>query len=269
MGHGIGGIMIKLAFISNINNIDNITTYGSIDFALARQCEYKNYYNYFKKTKKDIILDCNIHEKDNFNNWDEYIEIAINLKAKYIICPDELKDAKKTLSNYNIFTKKYYEILESNNIKLMGVPQGNTIKEIDYLFKKFNNSKKIGIIGNSFDLSPILYVHNKILNQFLNRQNIVNSWSTQLKKPLHFLGSNTLKEIEHFNMIGNKYFHSMDSKLLLRLSKNNVILNEKNFNTLSWKTNTLPKIEFNDSLTKTTLNTFSKNVKFLKNRGYL
>ena len=260
---------MKLAFISNIKDIKNISKYGTIDFALTRQLNNKYYFNYFKNSKKNIILDCNVHEEDNFRNWDEYVEMAIKIKAKYIICPDELRDANKTLINYKHFINKYYKILKKNKIKIIGVPQGKTLKEINFLFKIFNTSPYIGMIGNSFDLKPLKFTNNKIINQTLNRQYLVNNWLKNIKKPIHLLGCNGVYEIFYYQSLNNKFINSMDSKLMLRLAKSNILFNKNNFIKEGWKYNAKSKIDFNEKLTKTTIINFKYNVNFLKNMGYL
>jgi len=236
---------------------------GTMFFALTRELKYnKVYYNYFFQKKKegfDVIVDNDIHENDPMS-FEDHIQMALEV-GTIIITPDFLRNKKKTLEYFHYFLDCFYSKLKEKKIKIMSVPQGDTIQEIDECFNEFNNDLRVDFIGNSFDLVPYDFCSNKYENQSINRMLIVNGWIRRTKKPIHLLGSNNLYELYLLNKF--KEVMSTDGKIFSRLALANVKLSEVNWRQVD---KTEIKMSFNDEFTTEQKELYKKNVEFFKKK---
>lgn len=249
---------MKLCLITPFKHLNLSKINGDMYFALTRQLrDNRQYYDFFKE-QNYVIIDNNIHEGEEVD-FEEHVRLAIDI-GNEIIIPDVLRDKKKTLEYFHYFMDKFYNRLKQNNIKIMGVPQGNSLKEIMECFEEMNKDNRVDIIGNSFDLTPIKFEGDKYFIQSQNRFVILNEWLGKTTKPIHLLGSNGLYELYHFN----KYpqIRSTDGKLFSRLSLSNVKLDS------GWMKVMKPpiKMKFDDVFTKKQVELYNYNVKFFKER---
>lgn len=251
---------MKINLITPYKNLKQ-SEKGDMYFALTRQLfENKDYYNFFKKKKEEgfeVFIDNNVHEEDPMN-FENHVEIALEV-GTIIIIPDVLRNAKKTLEYYHYFMDKYYSILKENNIKIMAVPQGDSMCEIMKCFDEFNNDERVDFIGNSFDLTPFLLHPSKYENQSLNRFMILREWLKVVNKPIHMLGSNNLYELYFFSRFKNIY--STDGKIFSRLALSKTIIDQNNWRELSKPD---MKMKFEDEFTTTQKVIFNNNVDFFK-----
>lgn len=253
--------MIKLCLITPIKELD-LSNYGNMFFALTKQLkEDKTYYEFFKKKKKlgfDVVVDNNIHESEEID-FEEHIRLALDV-GTIIIIPDVLRNKKKTLEYFHYFMDRWFDDLKSNNIKIMAVPQGDTIEEINECFKEFNEDKRVDMIGNSFDLVPFKLAEEKYENQSMNRMLIVNDWCKTSTKRIHLLGSNNLNEL--YILSKHKQVYSTDGKYFSRTALANIHLTPLNWRTVTKQKDI--KMNFEDKFTSTQANLFIKNVKFFR-----
>ena len=113
----------------------------------------------------------------------------------------------------------------------MAVLQGRTIEEILELYKNYLNDDRINVIGLSFTLVIQELSSDRYINQFLNRLLILEKLNDYIiknninAKPIHMLGSSSWIEA----IICNKYkfIRSNDTKLLSRLAKGKIMLEQK------------------------------------------
>jgi hypothetical protein len=254
---------VKLCLITPLSEL-YLSEIGDMFFALTRQLkESRVYYNFFKNKKekgKEVIVDNNIHEGTELD-FEEHVRLAIEV-GTIIVVPDVMRNKKKTLEYYHYFMDKFYPLLLKNNIKIMAVPQGNTIDEINECFDEFNNDKRVSFIGQSFDLEPCHFTTERSYqNQSLNRIGIVVDWCNRnLKKKIHLLGSNNLDELQLLNKLNGVY--STDGKIFSRLALANVDVNEGNWKYVNKDRNV--KMEFENCFTSKQANLFLKNVKFFR-----
>jgi hypothetical protein len=254
---------MKLCLITPFSEL-YLSEVGDMYFALTKQLrENLTYYNFFKDKKdrgKEIIVDNNVHEKEELD-FEEHVKLAIDV-GTIIIIPDVMRNKKKTLEYYHYFMDKFYPLLLKNNIKIMAVPQGNTIGEINECFDEFNNDERISFIGQSFDLEPTIFTHERSYqNQSLNRICIVTDWCNKgLKKKIHLLGSNNLDELYLLSKFKGVY--STDGKIFSRLALANVEINRENWELVEKDRNV--KMEFEKCFTYQQANLFLRNVKFFK-----
>jgi len=253
--------MIKLCLITPIENIE-LSNYSDIFFALTRQLqELDGYYTYFKQKKKlgfDVIVDNNIHESQEVD-FEIHVKLALDV-GTIIVVPDVLRNKKKTLEYFHYFMDRWYSVLKQNDIKIMAVPQGDTIEEINECFEEFNNDRRVDIIGNSFDLVPYQLTKEKYENQSLNRILIVNKWCEKTEKKIHLLGSNNLNELYVLSKL--KQVYSTDGKFFSRISLAGIELNSENWRSAIKKMNI--KMDFKQKLNLTQTNLFIKNILFFR-----
>jgi len=245
---------MKLALIVPFKNLDlmNISDY---DYILTREAKMnKQYKDFYTKSERYSILDNNVHERSEIN-WEDHVELAINMGVNEIVVPDVMKDKERTLRYFNEFMNMFYEKLKEHNIIIQAVPQGETWEEIQECFDVFNKDTRVKIIGNSFDLIPFQICDKKYENQSFNRTLIINSWIRKSNKPIHLLGSNGTGELitlSKFSLI-----RSTDGKLFSRIGLANMDL-EKEMDV--YKPNI--KMYFDDDIENKNL--FIRNVNYFK-----
>lgn len=210
--------MIKLAFISTVNSLDEISKMGDIEFCVAPYCKDITYKNYFKSSKKYIILDNGIAE-DNLIPNNELVDLAVELKVSEVIIPDVIGDYKRTKKMRESFLRKYFLILSENKIKIQSVIQGCNLREYKKCLSELHQDNRVDVIGIPFRMNYTNFINEgKERNCMLNRLFFVNSF--QFTKPVHLLGCNLIEEILLFSY---NNMRSMDTKLLSRYGINDKI----------------------------------------------
>ena len=212
---------MKIAFISTINSLNEISSLGDIEFCLAPFCKNSFYKRYFQYTHKYVILDNGVAENILISN-EELVDLAIEMKVSEIIIPDIIGDYNKTKIMREDFLKKYYSKLKESNIKIQSVVQGKIIDEYEQSLKELNCDYRIDVIGIPFRINYALF-NNKTSeeNHMLNRLLFLNTFI--FFKPVHCLGCNLLLEIKHLSYLNN--VRSIDTKLISRYGLNNKIFN--------------------------------------------
>lgn len=251
---------MKLCLITPFNNLKE-SKEGDMFYALTRQLnENKKYYNWFKLAKEkgfDVIVDNNVHERAEVN-FEDHVLLTLDVGTICVV-PDVMKNKKKTLEYFHYFMDKFYPILKQNKIKILAVPQGETLTEIDDCLMEMANDNRVDIIGNSFDLTPLHFNDDKYSNQSINRIRIINMFLDRTDKPIHLLGSNGLEELYIFR--NNRQIISTDGKLFSRLALGNILIDKKD-----WKKIMKPKekMSFSIPFTKEQRKIFIKNVRMFK-----
>ncbi len=248
---------MKIAIISTTKNLD-ISLDGDFMFCLARQAyEDSNYKKFFMNSGKDIYLDNSVHEDEQLS-LDDFVDLAIDMKVHSVFIPDTMRDKKQTLEKFYQFKHTYYKLLKEKGITMIGVVQGNTMKEIEDCFCEFNNSKEIDKIAIPFDLIPIHFTNDKYLNNFYNRMHILQFLTSTLSidKKIHCLGMNTILEMKI--LMSYPHVESCDSKLITRLSLVGIEITKDNFPYLIKPTR---KLDMNEKLNKDQVELCKKNIK--------
>jgi len=213
---------MKLAFISTINSLDKISILGDIDFCLAPYLKYKRYKEYFKKSKKYIIIDHGVAE-DMRIPAKTYVNRAISIGANEIIVPDKIGDYRESMKLKEQFLSKFYSVLKKNNIKIMGVVQGKTIHEYMQYLLELEKDKRIDVIGVPFRMNYAKFNNTtKDENHALNRLMFLFA-TMPISKPIHLLGSNLPYELVTVIEAHIHNVRSCDSKLMARYGLNNKI----------------------------------------------
>lgn len=254
---------MKLCLITPFSEL-YLSKVGDMYFALTRQLkESKTYYDFFKKRKEEgneVFIDNNVHEKEELD-FEEHVRLAIEV-GTIIIVPDVMRNKKKTLDYFHYFMDKFYPLLLKKKIKIMAVPQGDTIEEINECFNEFNNDKRVNFIGHSFDLEPYHFYQHGYQNQSINRILVVGEWTKGLKKDkkIHLLGSNNLWELYVLSRLRGVY--STDGKIFSRLSLANIKIDETNWKCVNKDKDI--KMEFEKGFSNSQANLFLGNVKFFR-----
>ncbi|MHA1868711.1 MAG: hypothetical protein ACTSXD_11760 [Candidatus Heimdallarchaeaceae archaeon] len=210
---------MKIAFISSICAIEEISSLGDIEFCLAPYCKYPKYKQYFidrKKKGRYIIMDNGVAE-NNLISAKKLVDLAIKIKVNEIIIPDKIGDYERTTRKRQRFLERYYDILKKNNIKIQGVIQGNTIYEYIKATLELEEDNRIDVIGIPFRMNYTKFNNmTKDENHMWNRLMFLNY--INVNKPIHLLGNNLPSELL---WITNPRIRSCDSKLMARYGLNN------------------------------------------------
>lgn len=253
---------MKFCLITPFNHLD-LSEMGDMYFALTKEGVTNKTYREFFLTKKlggfDVIVDNNIHENDAVD-WEQHVELAKEV-GTILIVPDEMRNMNVTLKNFDSFMDKYYDELKEAGVKIMAVPQGQNITEIDFCFHKFNNDPRVDFIGHSFDLEPYKYNNlSKYQRQSINRLIVVGKWVESCKKKIHLLGCNNLSELYYLSKFD--CINSTDGKFLSRISLANIELTPTNW--LGVEKHNDVKMKFDSYLTSYQQDLFETNFKFIK-----
>lgn len=212
---------MKIAFISPICALNQISSLGDIEFCLAPYCKDTKYKQYFidaKKKGRYIIMDNGIAE-DNLISNKELVELAIEMKADELVIPDKIGDYKRSYEQKISFLEEYYDILHKNNIKTQGVIQGKTFHEYLKAFLDLEEDKRVDVIGLPFRMNYCQFNETtKDENHMWNRLMFLEYIKSY--KPMHLLGNNLPTELL---CITNPQVRSCDSKLMARYGLNKQI----------------------------------------------
>ena len=218
---------MKIAHITTANALNEISILGDIEYCLAPLCKILQYKNYFIeqiKNNRYVIMDDSIAENGGTLTTDEIINLAIEMNISELVIPDVIGDFEKTNVKRKELLDKYYVKLKYQNIKLMGVVQGNTFQEYFDMFKELENDGRIDTIGIPFRIkfynTDVKYKDFYHAIQRLSFLYIIKDISI---KPIHCLGCNNVYEILQLNKTN---IRSMDSKILSCYGVNNLLLQE-------------------------------------------
>lgn len=196
---------MKLAVISPVSHLNTYSALGDFDFALAHVAleakeneRYEEYVSYFRnqaKSNKLVYLDNGAHESSRVG-YDELINIANDMEATHLICPDVLGNGVKTEENTMDFIAEYSN---STDARFIGVAQGATWDEFLDCFEYMVKEPKIQLIGIPYDVTFPEIVKNKqtyfpeISKTMLQRESRIEALQrlkreNKLTKGIHLLG---------------------------------------------------------------------------------
>lgn len=254
---------MKLAFIAPINALKEISSKGEIEYCLAPYLKYPKYKKYFIeqiKKKKYIILDDSIAENGGVLKPRELVDLAININASEIICPDVIGNKLKTDVLRENFLDEYYEKLKVRNIKIQCVIQGKTWAEYIASYLTLLSDDRVDVIGVPFRMFYAKFKGmTKEQNNMWNRLLFLNYICCQ--KPIHMLGCNIPLELVLVTQKGCSIYcniRSCDSKLMARYG-----MSKKLFSTDD-ETKPEKKFEITDNMTKAQIEWAVKNINYLK-----
>ena len=252
---------MKLAHISTINSLNQISNKSQIEFCLLPVLKNKEYKDYFKKIIKEgkYCIGDNFIAEGNPIPTEKLIKAALEIKVSELIIPDVIGNYNATKKMREDFLSKYYEKMKENNIKLMSVVQGKTKEEYKKCFEEIQNDKRIDVIGIPFRLNFKIFSNkSKELNHMWNRIAFIIMLNVQYKKikPIHLLGCNLVKELDKLRTF--KMIRSCDSKLISRYSLNNQKVNLQDIEK--------PKIKLyiDTKLTRKQIKLAQENIKILE-----
>lgn len=211
---------MKIAHISTINSLEQISSKGDIEFCLAPYCKNEDYKKYFKSSRKFIILDNGVAE-DILISDEDLVELALSMLVDELIIPDVIGDYKKTKKMREKFMDKYYAKLNDAGIQIQSVVQGKTLKEYEECLKEISEDSRINTIGIPFRINYADFKgETKEQNNMSNRIFFILIF--EFFKPIHCLGCNLPEE---FEVLKHMKIRSIDSKLMARYGLNMKIFN--------------------------------------------
>lgn len=138
---------MKLAIIAPTNLLDSCARLSSYHLVLAHEYlnneEYRNFYNERSDFGDEIILDNGAFENGESLLASALLEIAKELKPTTVIMPDFRFDMVSTIKA----TQMAVDIFGNTNMRLMGVPQGNSLEEVIMCYKQLLELQEIDSIG--------------------------------------------------------------------------------------------------------------------------
>jgi len=185
---------MRIALIPPNKYLKKYKNDSDIYMCLAPFLDDEDYKKFFKKraAKGNFIIMDNGAAEGKILSDDEIVKRAIEIGVSEVIAPDYLNDSQKTIYATNRFLDKYYQILATNKIQIMGVVQGNSIEAALESFKNLKIDTRIDTIGLPFaglDFFPefdILNAINKTQRNALSRLFFRRMLGDT--KPIHLLG---------------------------------------------------------------------------------
>ena len=134
---------MKLALETRTDMLEMVQPFADFDFILAHKVlEDEQYANYFKESTNIKFLDNSVNELGEPLSVDKIKEAFEKVSGTYIVAPDYINDAGKTIESYLKFTKEFPKE------KIVGVVQGPTYIDAFECLKVYGK----GIISVPYDL---------------------------------------------------------------------------------------------------------------------
>ena len=190
-----------------IKYLEKYSQYFDFDFVIASTCvDYPEYFEYFKKTKRFMILDNGAFETGQAIDDKKYYEIAMELKPDILILPDVKNDHKRSIQRASTFLKEAWKNNPIPGVNLMGVLPGHSEEQVmdEYLLY----TKHLGVTLFGFPYTPGV---NRYL--FLKKHPEI--------KDVHILGLPVLSEVLALNLLPN--VKSIDSSLPVKCAVDGVV----------------------------------------------
>ena len=164
---------------------------------LLQNKKYRDYYIKASKKGRKILLDNSIFELGESLNNDDIIKGIEMINPEWVVAPDSLNNADKTIANFKKFVAKVRYSLPKNKVKIIGVVQGSTMEDMIrcYIFMS-RYADKIAIPFRSKVYEKYhLGFDGRIV--FINYLKSTNIWN--YNKPHHLLGCYLIKEFCNYD----------------------------------------------------------------------
>lgn len=163
---------MKLACEIPTANLAELNGYTDYDFIIASHCvndeKYKQFFIDLRKEhpERESILDNGAFEEGKAIDFGIYKELIDALKPNVLVLPDVVNDMRATLKASEKFMSQYDELCNAGLYSMMGVLQGNTIKEYVECLEEFNQYDVIETIGIPYHLfyRPLFIEKNNIID---------------------------------------------------------------------------------------------------------
>lgn len=196
--------------------------FNDYDYALVHLFEEdKEYYNFFIKSLKmgrRVILDNSIFELGEAFDFKKYAKWVNKLHPTEYILPDVLGNSNSTMSNVDKFLSINGKKI-SKDIKVIGVVQGDTIKDMIDCYKFYSNHMEVDKIAIGFNNKPY-YNELSILDtmeekcmegrmMFINQ--LINNGLINYNKPHHLLGCMLPQEFKNYKGKNYSFIDTIDT----------------------------------------------------------
>lgn len=139
---------MKLSFIAPTFYIKKFQAQGDFILALAHliEADHENEYEKeIKATGLPIWLDNGVFEKGNAEGTQSLLAKAFKINAELVFAPDTFYDKEATIFSLDAFL---YNMKSLNlKFKIGAIIQADTLEDYLKIFDKFNNDKRVDVIG--------------------------------------------------------------------------------------------------------------------------
>ena len=238
----------------------------SMHMAMAHLILEDNDYSKWSKKQRElgkyIILDNSSPYFGGALGNDSLLECINKINPNEVVLPDIVGNFEETIKR----SLEFINQINIEDLKIMAVPQGDSLEEYTECYNLFSSDKRIDVIGLSYTVDnlfsdkiiPLNYINSReYLISLLYKNNIINP-----NKEHHLLGFNNSGhiELEKLNMFS--FIRSCDSSTAYATAKQNIEIN----NNVHYKK---PKIsiDFDDNFEKGNYELVVKNTKTLAKAG--
>jgi len=190
---------VKLALECRTDMLEMVQPFADFDFPLAHKVlEDETYATYFKESDRVKFLDNSVNELGSPLSIEKVVEAYDKVMGTYLVSPDYIGDADKTVEAYLELTKKCPEH------RIVGVVQGSNFQDAFRCLGIYGNS---GVVAIPYDLCSEREDPPWLMG--LRRALFISNIPYVEGKSIHLLGFTSLEEFFWYR--GNPMVTSIDT----------------------------------------------------------
>lgn len=193
-------------------------------YVLAHLLDEDKQYSHFYKQKLQeapySILDCSAFELGEAIDSDDLWDLADRYEPTHLVLPDKIHDKNFTIEKSTEFARKYGDKSTNNNLKFIGVVQGQTFDELMECAKAYISLSLVDIIAIPFHCLPSSAADNNIVPRVIFFRNLISD--KFFNKKIHFLGVESISELLLYTEDEKSKIYSVDTSSPIINGWNNI-----------------------------------------------
>ena len=203
---------MKVSHESMIPLLKESLMFNDYEYSLFHLYDIKEYRDFYKNTTRTHYLDNSAYEAQ-FTDWEfdleEFYSLIEEIHPTHIIVPDVIGDGKNTIKKFKEFD--FSRI--SEDIKIIGVVQGSTWKEMIECFEFLNPRVDVIAIPFHSEAYSIKFNKNSVdeacaIGRVKFIRDIIKTYNT---KPIHLIGMKLPIELELYSEEEKNHIVSIDT----------------------------------------------------------
>lgn len=192
--------MVKISHEVPISLLEKSKKFNDYDYCLLHLTyEYPKYREYYKNSKRDVLLDNSLFELGDSLSNVQLARGVEDIRPKWYIIPDCLNNSLETIRRFKSFVREYPNL---PGLKI-GVVQGSTAEELIMCYKFMSkHADKIAIPFDSKGFDDFINIKDNLRKWSLGRRlfirYLIDSGIWNYNKPHHLLGCSLAEEFTSY-----------------------------------------------------------------------